>query len=165
VRIIQTLFAVCLAASAAFSITVEEAYQAIPHHRTVFQAAEAAMPAGESAYLTQLFTAVDQAIVAKVQAGRGESVESSYAPVWAAWGRLKAPAKLQKIQDLFRRAIENEQASLSDSQGRVNAADARTHEASQALQEAYSELMRLYPAENQNNRQAFFDYPCALDFF
>ena len=32
------------------------------------------------------------------------------------------------------------------------------------LQGAYSDLMRLYSSENATNKQAFFDYLCALDF-
>jgi hypothetical protein len=32
------------------------------------------------------------------------------------------------------------------------------------LQGAYGDLMRLFPSENATNKQAFYDYLCALDF-
>jgi hypothetical protein len=36
--------------------------------------------------------------------------------------------------------------------------------ASGSLRSAYQELMRQFPAEAQSNKEAFFDYHCALDF-
>jgi hypothetical protein len=36
--------------------------------------------------------------------------------------------------------------------------------ASVKLHEAYAELMRLFPEEGRQNRDAFFDHLCALDF-
>ncbi len=147
------------------ALTVEEAYQAIPHRRTVFQASQTSMPAADSAYLTQLFEAVDRAIVARVEAARGTEVGAAYQLVWVAWKKLKAPAKLQKTQDLLREAIENEQASLAASHGRLNSSDPRAQAASQKLHQAYDQIMTMYPAENPTVKAAFFDYPCALDFF
>jgi hypothetical protein len=72
-------------ATSAFGLSVEEAYRLIPHQRTVFQPAAAHMPASERAYLTAFFNAIDQAIVAKVSARRGATVDQAYAPVWKAW--------------------------------------------------------------------------------
>ena len=38
------------------------------------------------------------------------------------------------------------------------------HRASALLHQAYAELMQLYPGEATHNRDAFYDYLCALDF-
>ena len=154
-----------LLATSAYSLTVDEAYRAIPHRRTVFAGSSGTMPAAERAYLTQLFEAVDLAIVAKIEMRNGVSASTAYDPVWTAWKKLKAPSKLQHVQTLFKEAIENEQASLTDSRGRVNSADPRTQVASAKLHEAYDETMRIYPNESATVRDAFFDYPCALDFY
>jgi hypothetical protein len=55
--------------------------------------------------------------------------------------------------------------------GRTNRADrgqigghAGARHASDALRAAYNELMARYPNEGPTNRDAFFDYHCALDF-
>lgn len=40
----------------------------------------------------------------------------------------------------------------------------KVRSASGKLLGAYGNLMRMYPNEDGTNRQAFFDYLCALDF-
>ena len=40
----------------------------------------------------------------------------------------------------------------------------KVQSASTALREAYGILMETYPGEGNGNKEAFFDYHCALDF-
>ena len=151
----------------AFSLTIEEAYRLIPHQQTVFQPTSARMAAPERAYLTSFFSAIDQAIVAKVSSRRNTTVAQAYAPVWKAWAELKPPAALKSVQDKVRAAIEDQQAFLLEiekHQSSWNMSHPKVRSSSGNLQGAYSDLMRIYPAENATNKQAFFDYLCALDF-
>ena len=151
----------------AFALTIEEAYRLIPHQQTVFQSASARMAAPERAYLTALFSAIDQAIVARVSARRNSTVAQAYAPVWKAWADLKPPAALKGVQDKVRAAIEDQQAFLLELEKHQTNADLnhpKVRSSSGNLQAAYADLMRMYPGENATNKQAFFDYLCALDF-
>ncbi len=166
----RLLFLLMLAwtATAASPVSVEEAYRAIPHRQTMFQPAAAQMPAAERAYLTALFQAVDQAIVAKVNSRRGFTVQHSYAPVKQVWAALRPPtAELQAAQDRVKAAIVDQIAFLVELERKQTGWDmnhAKVRSASGKLQAAYADLMRLYPGEAATNKQAFFDYLCALDF-
>jgi len=154
-------------ATSGLSLSVEEAYRLIPHQRTVFQPASAHMPASERAYLVAFFNAIDQAIVAKVSARRGTAVAEAYAPVWRAWEELNPPTSLKATQDKVKAAIIDQQAFLlqiEKKQSSWNMSHSKVRSSSANLQRAYSDLMRLYPRENATNKQAFFDYLCALDF-
>jgi hypothetical protein len=146
---------------------VEEAYRLIPHRQTVFQSASARMPASERVYLAAFFSAVDQAIVAKVSARRGATVAQAYAPVWKAWAQLNPPDSLKATQDKVKAAILDQQAfllELEKHQSTWNMSHPKVRSSSANLHAAYYDLMRIYPGENAVNQQAFFDYLCALDF-
>ena len=164
------LLCVFLALSGAGSISavsVDEAYRLIPHRQTIFQSASAQMPGAESAYLASFFQAIDQAIVAKVSSSRGSPVAQTYAPVWTAWAQLRPPSALKATQERVKAAIEEQQAFLLEVERKQtgwNMGHPRVRAASAKLQAAYGELLRLYGNENANNKQAFFDYLCALDF-
>lgn len=154
-------------ASIAQAMSVEEAYQAIPHHRTVFSPKEATMPKPEADALMTLFEATDVAIIAKARVKKGESVAAAYADAFKAQKALRLPEKLKAIQHLIAEAVQNEHDYLSASRANPSLpfqGHPLVQSASQKLHQAYSELMRLYPSENASNKQAFFDYLCALDF-
>ncbi|MEP7364228.1 MAG: hypothetical protein ABI972_13310 [Acidobacteriota bacterium] len=150
-----------------FAVSVEEAYRLIPHQRTEFQSTTARMAGHERAYLTAFFSAIDQAIVAKVESRRGVTVAEAYAPVWKAWASLSPPVSLRATQDKVKAAIVDQQTFLFEierKQSAWNMSHARVLAASSRLRAAYGELMRIYPGEDATNKQAFFDYLCALDF-
>ena len=151
-----------------FAMSVEEAYQSIPHRRTVFNSQEAKMDSAEAAYLTKLFDWMDQAIVAKQSIFKGADASSAYAGVWKSLQDLQPPAKLKRVQDLYAQAAKDEAAFLQVWQKMpvrsFNANHPLVNQASGRLIQGYNELMRLYPAEDQHNKDAFYDYPCALDF-
>ena len=156
------------AAASTAPVSVNEAYRLIPHRQTVFQASSARMPAADRDYLVTLFSAIDQAIVAKVSARRGSTVAQAYAPVWKAWGELRPPsAELKATQDRVKAAIQDQQAFLLEVENKRTGWDIghpKVRSASGHLIGAYNDLMRRYPNENALNQQAFYDYLCALDF-
>src|SRR5689334_25265030 len=47
-------------------LSVEQAYAAIPHHRTVWEESDSAAPAEEKAYLKAMFQVLDQAVAVRV---------------------------------------------------------------------------------------------------
>lgn len=161
------IFLALSGAGSVLAVSVDEAYRLIPHRQTVFQAASAQMPAAESAYLVAFFSVIDQAIVAKVSSSRGSTVAQAYAPVWTAWARLRPPSALKATQERVKAAIEEQQAFLLEVERKQtgwNMSHPRVRSASAKLQAAYGDLMRIYGNENASNKQAFFDYLCALDF-
>ena len=135
---------------AAAAMSVDEAYASIPHRRTVFDRRAALMPADEADCLVRLFALVDRAIVARV-------TKTGYEPLLAELRALALPARLQPVQRLVVEAVVAERAYLEGDASAVHTASVRLHE-------AYGHLMRLYPEEGAQNRDAFFDYLCALDF-
>lgn len=140
-----------LLARAATAMSVDEAYSAIPHRRTVFDRGAAKMSADEADALARLFVLIDRAIVARI-------TKTGHDDVLAALRSLNPPQPLGRVRTLVIEAVSAEQAYLAGAdQTAVATASARLHE-------AYAELMRLYPEEGAHNRDAFFDYLCALDF-
>ena len=96
----------------------------------------------------RLFALVDRAIVARVtKTGRAAAREP----------RARAAAAIAAGQRLVVEAVVAERVYLDGEASAVHTASARLHE-------AYGQLMRLYPEEGAQNRDAFFDYLCALDF-
>lgn len=153
--------------SSANALSVEEAYRLIPHQRMIFRSESARMPIAERAYLAALFSAVDQAIVAKVSARRETNVANAYQTVWKAWEQLNPPTALKAMQDKVKAAILDQQTFLLEvEQKRTNwnMNHQKVRSSSARLQDAHSDLVRIYPRENATNKQAFFDYLCALDF-
>ena len=144
------VLALILAAQGAGAMSVDEAYASIPHRRTVFDRHAALMPADEADGLVRLFALVDRAIVARV-------TKTGYEPLLAELRALALPPRLQPVQRLVVEAVVAERAYLDGEASAVHMASTRLHE-------AYGQLMRLYPEEGAQNRDAFFDYLCALDF-
>jgi hypothetical protein len=148
---LTTIAALLLLADSAWGMSVDDAYASIPHRRTVFDRRAATMPADEADALQRLFAIVDRAIVARV-------TKSGYEPLLAELRAFDVPSRLRRVHTLVAEAVLAEHAYLTRNEpGAVQTASARLHE-------AYAELMRLFPDESPHNRDAFFDYLCALDF-
>lgn len=145
------LVALLLLARSAAATSVDEAYAAIPHRRTVFDRRAATMSTAEADGLERLFTLVDRAIVARV-------TKSGQETVLADLRALDLPARLRHVQALVTEAVVAERAYVVEGQ------DSAVQTASARLHQAYAELMRLFPGEGAHNRDAFYDYLCALDF-
>ena len=161
----------------ALALSVEEAYQAIPHRRTVFLVGEARMPEKQKQYLNEFLHLVDLAMVDRVQmlqwlTSNGQIVKpaENYDEILQQIGALDTPPSLMTMQQLVVEAVKEQRAFL-ESWGKTERKhfdgwrdQPEVRDASRKLIEAYQILMSTYPAENDHNKQAFFDYLCALDF-
>jgi hypothetical protein len=171
----------------ASAMTVEEAYRAIPHRYTAFETKSAKMDLKEAAYLESFFRLVNLAIIERVQMltwfqsnGRQGSSLQSYrkrvGDLITQFGALAVPKNLEEVRRQVVEAIKDqrtyfeewEQAMTKREPFRYALSTGPRHPkvlaSSQKLQQAYAQLMRLYPQEVSRNQQAFFDHLCALDF-
>ena len=162
----------------ASAMTVEEAYAAIPHQRPMFNSSIARMGNSEAEYLKQLFEVIDLAVRERVETmawlvSRGVSGDGvdGYERLLARLFYLQPPARLQLVHRLVTEAIEQQRDVLREwrngpaMQGRpLPMQHPLVQSSSQKLQQAYDEVLRLFPAEDRRNQQAFFDYFCSLDF-
>lgn len=161
-------------------LSVEQAYAAIPHRRTVWNESESTVPDEDRAYLRTIFQVIDQAIAVRV-AGLQNFSKSRFDSVNidAQWDRLIAftqgmtvPKDLTSYHQDVLASFSNERQFFSEWKSRGDqfefARQIPNHSgvraASAAARAAYNEIMARYPNENQNNKDAFYDYHCALDF-
>lgn len=158
-----------------FALTVEEAYRAIPHNRTVFDLNAAKMRDEEREYVYRLFKLVDLAIVERVgellyisSSGSKGNRSKDYDRILAQMNLMKIPPRLEAVHQLVVDAIKEQRAALRQWQKKGFPSnfdqDQRVLSSSQKLRQAYSHLLQLFPKEGQHNKAAFFDYLCALDF-
>ena len=168
--------------SARFS--VEEAYAAIPHRRTVFRFERSAIEGPEREYLRLMFEAIDRAVVSRVSAyqsfyyegvDRAELLEGISVLANFVESRITPPKGLEGYHAQVASALNQQKAFFSDwaragagfeyREAKRLARHPRILGSSQALRSAYGILMSRYGArEDPRNRDAFFDYHCALDF-
>ena len=163
-------------------LSVEQAYAAIPHRRTPMNFAVSNMPNPDKRYLEVAFHLIDQAIRLRVTAyqkfSRGEVRDSqSISDMDQLVDYLQntgAPASLSSYQAHLLQAFSDQRAFFEEwhRQGQqfqygspqTIGTHPKVQSASTALREAYGVLMETYPREGNNNKEAFFDYHCALDF-
>jgi hypothetical protein len=112
--------------------------------------------------------------------GRGAPFHQYEAQVAAILDRLQGmtvPSRLAHVHQLVVGAIQTQQKFYAEwqatkEQGRPfqprlvggGAGHPLIQSSSQKLHSAYDELMQLYPEASWRNKDAFFDYLCALDF-
>ena len=163
-------------------LSVEDAYAAIPHRRTAMDFAASDMPDQDKHYLAVAFHLIDQAIRLRVTAyqqfARGDAsaaqLISDMDRVIDCWQHLEVPANLSAYHRQLRQALTDQRAFFAEwlSQGQrfqygspnKLGSHPKVRSASTALRAAYGILVQQYPSEDKNNRDAFFDYHCALDF-
>jgi hypothetical protein len=106
--------------------------------------------------------------VAKVTSSRQGGVAEAYAPILSGWNKMTVPTRLRSVHAEVLAAIEDQRAYLEEWKSKAGEAfhpgHPRVQAASQRLHHTYGVLMSLFPGENAANKQAFFDYLCALDF-
>jgi hypothetical protein len=158
------LLLILIAPVSAQAMTVEEAYAAIPHSRTVFDPQHVSMSEEEAVFLAEFFDLIDAAIVARVgaiQGGRRDGLED----VLPRLRSLNIPPSAAQAHALVVGAVEEQNQFLKTvfTGGNI-AGDPLVSSASTKLHQAYDALMTAYPGEIQHNKTAFFDYLCALDF-
>lgn len=161
-------------------LSVEQAYAAIPHHRTVWVESQSVVPAEEKAYLKAMFQVLDQAIAVRVASlqnfanGQFDSVDTDaeFEMLIKYVREMAAPRKLAAYDKDILDGLTGERQFFHEwktARGSFPYAQQiqnhpRVQSASAALKAAYAELMAKYPNENATNKEAFFDYHCALDF-
>ena len=159
--------------------SVREAYDAIPHRRTVARLQNLSLPGAEREFLAAMFEAIDLGVANRVDAfsrfASGDSSDTIYFDnqdrLIDYVGSLLPPSELADYHRAVLIAMESQRAFFVswrdgrlDPQTRPWVTHPKVHAASRALQEAYSILMRHYPQASSHNKNAFFDYHCALDF-
>jgi hypothetical protein len=160
--------------------SVEEAYAAIPHRRTIWDENGSTVPSGEREYLQTMFQVLDQAVrvrVAGQQAFSNQQYDS--ADIDGEFNRLitfvhsmPIPPGLNSYHQQILSALSGDRQFFADwkSQGdrfpfaQQVANHPGVRAASANLHAAYDQLMSKYPNESATNKDAFFDYHCALDF-
>jgi hypothetical protein len=168
-----------VAAVPAGAMTPDEAYAAIPHRRTTFDARTSKAPPTHVASLERLFSLTDQGVVLRVEGIRAQRNRDGAGVKRVIEGYDALIAKLQAeplepavvpARTLIVDAVRAHRRYLaSQPQGGLQfvrsdlsvAPDVR--EASQRLHSAYSVLLQAFPAEPPRNKAAFYDYLCALD--
>jgi hypothetical protein len=166
--------------SAGVGPSVEQAYAANPHRRTIWEESGSTVPSGEKEYLQTVFEVLDQAVrfrVAGQQAFSSQQYDS--ADIDAEFDRLimfvremPAPKTLVSYHQDILSALSNQRQFFNEWKSQRDqfafAQQVGNHPgvraASASLRAAYGELMSKYPNESQTNKDAFFDYHCALDF-
>jgi hypothetical protein len=154
-------------------MTIEQAYQSIPHGRTPFAPEQAGgMTPAEAQSIGALFYWSDLAVVERVtqvnaiQKGQAFSSEN-YGVILSQINALGVPEKLAAPKQLIVAAIQDQKAYF-EGHGRqsqsVASQDPLIQSSHQKLLSAYSQLMQLYPQASEANKKAIFDRLCALDF-
>ena len=166
-------------APAAQAMDVAEAYAAIPHRRTQYDASASPSAAAQKASLVWLFANTDRGVVLRVEGmkAHGNKDAAALQRVGSQYDALVAD--LQKKEDvapdvarargLVVEALKQQKRYLQSRPagqlvftqiGKVPEVSG----ASQRLLEAYGILMKAFPQETPRNRTSFFDHLCALDF-
>jgi len=163
-------------------LSVDAAYAAIPHRRTAMDFASSNMPDQDKRFLEVAFHVIDQGIRLRVSAyqrffrsGADDSQSlSDMAQLIEYLQNTQAPDNLSSYQEHLVQALSDQRAFFVEWQEQREqfrygspqtiGTHPKVRSASSALQGAYGILMETYPSEGNNNKEAFFDYHCALDF-
>jgi hypothetical protein len=179
--VILALILGCLAAVNAAAMTVDEAYSALNHRRTVFDESATKASRTQAGSLKRLFSLAEIGTILKVRAyhahSRGD--KAAYAAVLKDYDALidvskrqDAAAEIKPAQDLVVGAIVQQRGVLAASADKPVAVLSRNELARNRevqkvhgdLIRAYNMLMSAFPNEPTVNKNAFYDYLCALDF-
>jgi len=161
-------------------LSVDQAYFAMPHRRTIWREDDSTVPSTERAYLRAAFQVLDQAVAVRVAGQQNfadqhfdsPDIDGQYARLIAYAQVMPVPAALASYHTKILDALAGERQYFADWKsererfqfGRQPGNHPGVRRASSNLRAAYGELMAKYPQESQSNKDAFFDYHCALDF-
>jgi len=163
---------VLLLCADAFALEVEQAYRLIPHQRTVFLLDQSKLPASDAQQVSRLLSLAEKAMVERVDALKNGAAKTGYLSriddiLWQL-DQLQVPDRIQPARDHVQTAVRQHRNYFELQNVTGASAEASRQQLIQAshrhLIAAYQLLMQTYPEETQHNKQAFFDYLCALDF-
>src|SRR2546422_7464575 len=173
--------------SPSWGLTVEEAYQAVPHKRTPYEAQLSTLGPPEREFLSRFFVLSDQALVERVETLKAlregnrlpyERYEENIARILTGLRLLQEPASARGLVAALSRAIEHQRAffrkwntatavrrPFSFPAGETQTGiDPSIGKASEELRRLYADLLSRYGTEHPHNREAFYQHLCALDF-
>ena len=162
-------------------LSVDAAYAAIPHRRTAIDFTASNINDQDKRFLEVAFHLIDQAIRLRVSTSQkfargdvGDTPISEMDLLIDYLQNTEAPANLRNYQEQLVRALSDQKAFFEawKTEGQqfqygspqAIATHPKVQSASTALRAAYGILMQAYPSESDRNKEAFFDYHCALDF-
>lgn len=168
----------------AIPMSVDKAYESIPHKRTTYSASGARISRTEGEYLEQLFALTDQMTAARVAAltqlyyGRGgmsvEAYNSAYDTAMDGFNMLQPPSAAAKAHEQIVTAISEQHTFINhwgSSGGAQNEQMKKSYgrhglvqSSHKRLLAAYGILMRAYGHDSAHNKTSFYDHLCALDF-
>lgn len=153
------------------TLTVEQAYSAIPHQQTRFDVASSPVDNEEKQFLDLFFGLTDLALVERITLlkldSQNQPVEDNYDDILRRLTELQVPERIVHAHQLVIEAVREQKTYLElwrSGKAGFNINDPLVESSHGKLTQAYGELMRAYPQENAHNKQAFFDHLCALDF-
>ena len=158
------------------SLTVESAYQAIPHQRTPFSLEKTYLDDDAAQRLHRFFELTDMAVVERVYSLRtlhsgniSYYSSANYEAILLALEALDLSAELSEPKQLVIEAIQEQKAYFeawyhSGNAGFHSYQHSLVQSSHGKLIQAYNQIMAAYPNESNHNQTAFFDHLCALDF-
>lgn len=170
----------------AATLSVSEAYQAIPQRQTTFEPTKSRLSASDSQYLEQFFSCVDRSIVQRVSVlewfntggVKGDSFanyERQIEQIVSEIDMLPTPVRLRPAQNLISDALQKQKEFFThwhkaklEGHGSEFAVSARQkphpllQEASTMIKKAFQDLNTQLANEGSYNHQAFHDHLSAL---
>jgi len=162
-------FLILVFSSNSLALDIAKAYRLIPHKQTPFYLSKSNLPKAEANYVEKLLSLSEIAMAERVEAmmngARKSNYNSDINKVLSQLANLKTPSKLKPAYQHIVTAIEQHQAYFTLTGSNTKSKKQQLVQSSHRhLIAAYNVLMQLYPQETRHNKQAFFDYLCALDF-
>ena len=156
-------------------LSPDEAYEAIPHRRTVISLDSTSLSDSERLYVRLVFACLDQGIALRVTTVEDfltgdrdlDSYTSDQDRLIAFLGSIDPPEAFGSYHQKIRQAFADQRAFFVAWRD-AGSLDIRSHpkvqSSSEALHVAFDLIMRAVADRAPGNDEALFDYHCALDF-
>ena len=167
-----SLFFLLLFCASSYAMETDQAYRLIPHQRTVFQLHQSTISATEAQQVARLLSLAEKAMIERVDAMVNGAGKTNYfslidSILWQI-DQLGVPKQVQAARDHIHEAVQQHRAFFELQNATGNQVEVNRQQlvlsSHRHLISAYQQLMQTYPEETKHNKQAFFDYLCALDF-
>jgi hypothetical protein len=176
----QLLFLLFIATNV-HAISVSEAYNAIPHRQQTYRASLSNIAQADREYLEKFFQLTDKALILRIESiqtfQKHQYLNSihfneRYAELKKDFAQFDGAGWKSQAKDLILSALDHQQKYLStfDEFTRKSGQAEGYHSnpdvaaSSQALQQLYGLFMSQFSNESSQNKDAFFQHLCALDF-